>query len=65
MSWLTHVTPEKIAVPKYQETINSERDIGKFIHFTLVRALKENRTIVCVIDFIESMLRINFQNKKD
>ena len=47
-------------MPKYQEPINSDRDIGKFIHFTLVRSLREDRTIVCAIDFIESMLGKEF-----
>lgn len=59
-TWFNHNTPEKQPVPKFQEPINSERDIGKFIHFTLVRSMREDRTIVCAIDFIESMLGKEF-----
>ena len=59
-AWLESTNPEKIPVPKYQEAINTEREIGKFIHFTLVRGLKEDRTIVCAIDFIENLLGKDF-----
>lgn len=55
-AWFNDNTPEKRPVPKYRETIESEQGIGKFIHFTLVRSLREDRTGMCAIDFIESML---------
>ena len=58
--WYISASPEDANVPKYQETINSEKDIGKFILFTLVRSLREDRTIVCAISFIESMLGKEF-----
>ncbi|CAG9316033.1 unnamed protein product [Blepharisma stoltei] len=59
-AWFDDNTPEKRPVPKYRETIESEQGIGKFIHFTLVRSLREDRTGMCAIDFIESMLGRDF-----
>lgn len=58
--WLKNPTPEDLPIPKYQDTINSEKDIGKFISFTLLRSLREDRTIVCAINFITSLLGKSF-----
>ena len=59
-AFLNNNASEKINVPKYNDTINSEKDIGKFIHFTLIRSLKEDRITVCALDFIEHMLGPEF-----
>lgn len=38
----------------------AERDIGKFIKLALVRALREDRTTIAAIEFIEFMLGPEF-----
>ena len=55
-SWYEAAKPEEETVPDFQEQIQSEKEIGKFIHLTLVRAIREDRTIVFALDFISGML---------
>jgi dynein heavy chain len=59
-NWIKSDNPEKIDVPEFHDRIMSERDIGKFVHFTLVRSMREDRTIICAIDFIEHLLGKEF-----
>ena len=60
--WYNSDAPESMVVPKYNDLIENEQGIGKFIKFTLIRSLREDRTIVCAIDFIKHTLAPEFVN---
>ena len=38
--------PEVAAIPNYEEKINSDPNIGPFIHLCIVRAAREDRTVL-------------------
>lgn len=59
-NWFKHDAPETLDVPEFNDRIMAERDIGHFIHFTLVRSLRDDRTTICAINFIEAMLGHEF-----
>lgn len=48
--------PENVQVPDYEEKIQADQNIGNFIHLCLVRSLREDRTVLCSIKFIQSVL---------
>jgi len=52
--------PEMEKIPEYQEKIDGQRDIGKFIHACLVRSLREDRTLVISTEFIKTTLGPEF-----
>jgi len=37
--------PEASPIPDYEEKINSDPNIGPFIHLCIVRAAREDRTV--------------------
>lgn len=53
--WLTDDAPEQLDVPDINEKINSEA-IARFIHMTLIRCLREDRTKLVADKYIEAVL---------
>jgi len=58
--WFDENEPENCPVPDYEERIIMERTIGPFVRLVLVRALREDRTIIACSQFIESQLGPKF-----
>jgi dynein heavy chain len=58
--WITSNDPENERIPDFEERIVAEREIGTFIKLTLVRGLREDRTVIYGFKFIESILRDEF-----
>jgi len=54
--WVDEAEPENIPVPDYEEKINSDQNIGHFIHLCLVRSIREDRTILACQQFISATL---------
>ena len=48
--------PENLPVPDYEDRIKNENDIGEFLRFTLIRCIREDRTITATSNFIISVL---------
>jgi dynein heavy chain len=55
-TWYTSTEPENEYIPEFDERIRSEKEIGRFIHLTLVRSIREDRTVIFAMDFIRKML---------
>jgi len=51
-AWFLHSEPESIPIPDYEERIKADKEIGPFIHLCLIRALREDRTLVAAKMFI-------------
>lgn len=58
--WYIENEPENIAIPDYEEKINADPNIGHFIHLCLIRALREDRTVLASIKFIKRVLGDEF-----
>ena len=54
--WIESDDPENLPVPDYEEKIKADQNIGHFIHLCLVRALREDRTVLGSVKFIQSTL---------
>jgi len=55
-SWIEENEPENSPVPDYEEKINADANIGSFIHMCLVRAMREDRTMLVANMFIKDVL---------
>ena len=55
-SWWDHNEPEMQSVPGYEDRIQTEKEIGKFIHLSLIRCLREDRTVIFTSEFISTIL---------
>jgi len=44
--WIDENEPENTPVPDYEEKISADQNIGHFIHLCLVRAMREDRTLL-------------------
>jgi len=56
-SWMLDSNePENISIPDYEEKISSDPNIGHFYHLCLVRAAREDRTVLASIQFIREVL---------
>ena len=54
--WIDSDEPENIPVPDYKDRILAEKEIGPFIHLTLIRSLREDRTLLASNLFIREIL---------
>jgi len=54
--WIDENEPENAIVPDYSEKIGADQNIGHFIHLCLVRALREDRTVLASNQFIRTTL---------
>jgi len=59
-SWFDDNEPERAHIPDYEERIKSSREIGSFIRLTLVRSLREDRTVIAATNFINDTLGKRF-----
>jgi len=50
--WYEDNTPEALPIPGYEQQIKENRETGPFLRLLLVRALRMDRTLVCMSDFI-------------
>jgi dynein heavy chain len=50
--WYDDNTPETLPIPGYEQQIKENRDTGAFLRLLLVRALRMDRTLVCISDFV-------------
>ncbi|PFH32513.1 putative dynein gamma chain, flagellar outer arm [Besnoitia besnoiti] len=48
--------PEKLSVPDYEDRIKTQKPLGAFIRLCLLRALREDRTVVAAARCIEALL---------
>ena len=55
-SWIDEDQPENTPIPDYEDKINADQTIGHFIHLCLVRALRQDRTILASEQFIRDVL---------
>ena len=55
-SWIDEDQPENTPIPDYEDKINADQTIGHFIHLCLVRALRQDRTILASEQFIKDVL---------
>ena len=58
--WIDSDEPENIPVPDYKDRILAEKEIGPFIHLTLIRSLREDRTLLASNLFIREILGQKF-----
>eukprot|EP00931_Biecheleriopsis_adriatica_P081370 TRINITY_DN5469_c0_g1_i3.p1 TRINITY_DN5469_c0_g1~~TRINITY_DN5469_c0_g1_i3.p1 ORF type:complete len:4660 (-),score=1275.41 TRINITY_DN5469_c0_g1_i3:88-14067(-) len=58
--WFDENEPENCPVPEYEERITSERTLGSFVRLVLVRALREDRTGIATVQFINKQLGPKF-----
>lgn len=54
--WIKRNDPENAPIPDFQERISAEKEIGPFISLCLVRALREDRTLIATTQFINLIL---------
>mmetsp|Transcript_11627 Transcript_11627/g.17624 ORF Transcript_11627/g.17624 Transcript_11627/m.17624 type:complete len:694 (+) Transcript_11627:3247-5328(+) len=54
--WIDENEPESAPVPDYEEKISADINIGHFIHLCLVRAMREDRTLLASNQFIREVL---------
>jgi dynein heavy chain len=52
--WYEDNTPEALPLPSYDQQINENKDIGPFLRLLLVRALRMDRTMLCIAEFIRN-----------
>lgn len=58
--WIDENEPENTPVPDYEEKISADQNIGHFIHLCLVRAMREDRTLLAAGQFIKEVLGEEF-----
>jgi len=54
--WIDENEPENAGVPDYEEKISADQNIGHFIHLCLVRAMREDRTVLASNQFVREVL---------
>jgi dynein heavy chain len=54
--WIDENDPENFPVPDYEEKISGDVNIGHFIHLCLIRAMREDRTVLASNKFISEVL---------
>jgi len=54
--WIDENDPENVPVPDYEEKISADQNIGHFIHLCLVRAMRDDRTLLACQQFIKDVL---------
>jgi dynein heavy chain len=54
--WIDENEPENTPVPDYEEKISADQNIGHFIHLCLVRAMREDRTVLASNQFVREVL---------
>lgn len=54
--WIDENEPENTVVPDYAEKISADQNIGHFIHLCLVRALRDDRTVLASNQFVRETL---------
>jgi len=54
--WIDKNEPEVELVPDYEERIKAEQHIGHFIHLSLIRAFREDRTLLASTMFVSDVL---------
>ena len=52
--WYEDNTPEALPLPSYEQQISDNKEIGPFLRLLLVRALRMDRTMLCISDFISN-----------
>jgi dynein heavy chain len=50
--WIDKNDPENFPIPDFAESINQEKEIGAFISLSLVRSLRDDRTLIATQNFI-------------
>ena len=58
--WVEKNDPEKVTIPDFAERIGTEKDLGPLLTLCLVRAIREDRTLVATNAFIEAILGKEF-----
>ena len=59
-TWIDENEPENTPVPDYEEKIRADQNIGHFIHLCLVRAMREDRTLLASNQFVRDVLGDEF-----
>ena len=59
-AWILNPNIENIPVPDYKDKIENEKETGRFIHLCLIRCLREDRTVLASLKFIDSVLGTKF-----
>lgn len=54
--WIDENDPENAPVPDYEEKISADQNIGHFIHLCLVRAMRDDRTLLACGQFVREVL---------
>ncbi|PHJ21329.1 dynein gamma flagellar outer, partial [Cystoisospora suis] len=54
--WIEENEPEKQNIPDYEDRLRMQKPLGAFIRLCLLRALREDRTVVSSARCIESLL---------
>ena len=54
--WIEENEPESCPIPDYEEKIAADQNIGNFIHLCLIRALREDRTVLASSQFVKETL---------
>lgn len=54
--WIEENEPESVNIPDYHEKIEADQGIGHFIHLCLIRALRDDRTVLASQRFIKKQL---------
>ena len=58
--WIDKNEPEVEDIPDYAERIKAEQHIGPFIHLCLIRAFREDRTMLASTIFIADVLGVDY-----
>merc|ERR1719253_2496953 len=58
--WFDENEPESCPVPDYEDRLTVEKTLGSFLRMTLVRCLREDRTVVGVTQFINTQMNSRF-----
>ncbi|KAL4479549.1 hypothetical protein ABPG72_018535, partial [Tetrahymena utriculariae] len=59
-NWVDKNDPENFPIPDFDESINQDREIGSFISLSLVRSLRNDRTLIAAQIFISQILGKEF-----
>lgn len=59
-TWYNKNDPENFPIPDFAERINAEKEMGSFIAICLIRAVREDRTLIASKQYIESILGARF-----
>jgi dynein heavy chain len=59
-TWFDDNKPEAMPIPDFEDRLSQERSMGGFLRLCLVRSMREDRTGVSCMQFIESVLDSRF-----